>query len=278
MNIVAICGALALIAGSLSAQGKPALQPADLVVVPPGLAGKIESGRLIGSVSRALVEARSGLLKSAGAGATVLLYFRERPSVERLAALEGLGVRCYWETWTPPLEGHPLGFVVATLPAASFISTLGLDFVARMGTAEARHVPMNNLAAKSIRADSAWLKGWTGNGIKVAVLDSGLDTDPSNPDLPSVIQVRDYSAFPRSVGTTVLNKITGHGTHVTGTVLGRGTLSSANTLNGGGRSRGWLPAQASCFSKSAMIPRPAARMRPKSQPCTPRLTRSRRTS
>jgi subtilisin family serine protease len=188
-------------------------------------------------------------MKAADAATTVLLYFTERPGPDRLTALGDLGVRCYWETWTPPLEGHPLGFVVATLPVANFVNTLGLDFLARMGTAEARHVPRNNLVAKSIRADSAWSKGWTGTGVKVAILDSGLDTDPANPDLPAVIQARDYSAFPTSIGNTVLNKVTGHGTHVTGTVLGRGALSSGNTLNGGGSYKGMAPSASLVFLK-----------------------------
>jgi subtilisin family serine protease len=249
MKTVPLLGAFAIIAGSLFAQGKPALQPADIVAVPPDLAGKIESGRLIDAVSRRMVQVRSGLMKTAEAGTTVLLYFSERPSAGNIAALEHLGVRCYWETWTPPLEGHPLGFVVATLPLSQFVNTLGLDFLARMGTAEARHAPRNNLAARSIRADSAWSKGWTGNGIKVAVLDSGLDTDPANPDLPAVIQARDYSAFPRAIGNTVLNKVTGHGTHVTGTVLGRGTLSSGNTGNGGGPFKGMAPSASLVFLK-----------------------------
>jgi subtilisin family serine protease len=249
MKSVGLLGACALIAGSLFAQADPPPGSADIVAVPQELSGKIESGRLIRAVSSTLTRVRSGLMKAADAGTTVLLYFSERPSGERRAALEDLGVRCYWETWTPPLEGHPLGFVVATLPVGSFIETLGLDFVARMGTGEIRHAPMNNLAARSIRADSAWSKGWTGSGVKVAILDSGLDNDPANPDLPAVIQARDYSSFPAAVRNTVLNKVTGHGTHVTGTVLGRGALSSANTLNGGGPYRGMAPSASLVFLK-----------------------------
>ena len=249
MKIVALVGAYALIAGSLFAQRVPAVASADLVAVPAELAAKIQSGRLIGEVSRKVARVRSDLMKTADAATTVLLYFSERPSGDRLAALGDLGVRCYWETWTPPLKGHPLGFVVATLPVASFVNTLGLDFVARMGTAETRRVPRNNLAARSIRADSAWSQGWTGTGVKVAILDSGLDTDPANPDLPAVIQARDYSSFPDAIGNTVLNKVTGHGTHVTGTVLGRGVLSYANTLNGGGTYKGMAPAASLVFLK-----------------------------
>jgi subtilisin family serine protease len=249
MKQVALLGASALMAVSLFAQGNPALHQSDLVAVPHELAAKIQSGQLIAQVSRKLIQVRNGLMKTADAGTTVLLYFSERPSGDRLEALENLGVRCYWETWTPPLEGHPLGFVVATLPVTNFINALGLNFVAGMGTAEARHAPRNNLAAKSIRADSAWLKGWTGSGVKVAILDSGLDSDPANPDLPAVIQARDYSAFPKAIGNSVLNKVTGHGTHVTGTVLGRGTNSSGNTTNGGGPYRGMAPSASLVFLK-----------------------------
>jgi subtilisin family serine protease len=249
MKIAALVTLFALLPVSLCAQRGPALRASDLVAVPEGLAPKIASGRLVEAVSRKAVRVRSGLMKSADARTTVLLYFSGRPSPGNLASLDALGVRCYWETWTPPVEGHPLGFVVADLPVAGFVNTLGLDFVRRMGTAEARHAPRNNLAAKGIRADSAWSKGWTGTGAKVAILDSGLDTDPVNPDLPSSIQVRDYSNFPASIGTTVLNKITGHGTHVTGTVLGRGTLSSANALNGGGSFKGMAPSAGLVFLK-----------------------------
>ncbi len=252
MKIVSLLCALVLTAGSLFAQKGPALAPSDLIAVPPGLSGKIESGRLIESVSRKMLGVKSGLMKAADAGTTVLLYFSERPSGDRLAALENLGVRCYWETWTPPLEGHPLGFVVATMPAGNFLNTLGLDFVIRMGTAETRHLPRNNLVAKSIRADSAWASGWTGSGVKVAILDSGLDTDPANPDLPASMQARDYSNFPYSIGNTVLNKVTGHGTHVTGTALGRGTLSSANVggqYNGNGPYKGMAPSAGLVFLK-----------------------------
>jgi len=252
MKAVPLFGALVLTSVSLFAQRGPSLTSSDLVAVPPELSAKIESGRLIEAVSRKMVGVKSGLMKAADAGTTVLLYLSERPSGDNLTALGNLGVRCYWETWTPPLEGHPLGLVVATMPAGNFLSTLGLDFVKRMGTAEMRRLPRNNIVAKSIRADSAWAKGWTGTGVKVAILDSGLDTDPPNPDLPATIQARDYSNFPYSIGNTVLNKVIGHGTHVTGTVLGRGTLSSANAggqYNGNGPYKGMAPSASLVFLK-----------------------------
>ena len=93
MKIVALVGAYALIAGSLFAQRVPAVASADLVAVPAELAAKIQSGRLIGEVSRKVARVRSGLMKTGDAVTTVLLYFSERPSGDRLAALGDLGVR-----------------------------------------------------------------------------------------------------------------------------------------------------------------------------------------
>ena len=244
--------AILFAAGTLAARASGPLGSSGLPALSGALQGKIASGKLFEEVSGKLSLAREGLLKPADAATPVILYFDARPTADRLAALENLGIRCYWETWTPPLEGHPLGFVVADLPVQNFVNTLGLDFVRRMGTARARRVPKNNLVARSIHADSAWAHGWTGSGVKVAILDSGLDNDPTNPDLPATIQVRDYSRFPTRIGTTVLNRVTGHGTHVTGTVLGRGVLSSANpsnSPNGSGSFKGMAPSAGLVFLK-----------------------------
>jgi len=249
IRTAAIVGIMLAVAGTPAAGQRVVRATGAHAVVPGNLMGKIESGKLLEDVGAKQALVGAGLMKSADAVATVLLYFDGLPPADRLAALTAQGVRCYWETWTPPLEGHPLGFVVASLPVESFVNTLGLDFVRRMGTARARRAPRNNLVAKSIHADSAWANGWTGSGAKVAILDSGLDTDPANPDLPPAIQVRDYSLFPAHIGTTVLNRVTGHGTHVTGTVLGRGTLSSANTGNGGGPFKGMAPSAGLVFLK-----------------------------
>ena len=249
MNKSVLLGVLVAALGMSGARASAPPGSTGLPELSPPLLGKIDSGKLLEDVAGRLALAREGLLKPADAQAPVILYFDSRPAGEQLTALDNLGVRCYWETWTPPLEGHPLGFVVAQLPVGNFVNTLGLDFVRRMGTARARRAPKNNLVARSIYADSAWAHGWTGSGVKVAILDSGLDTDPANPDLPATIQARDYSQFPARIGTSVLNRVTGHGTHVTGTVLGRGTLSSGNTGNGGGSFKGMAPSASLVFLK-----------------------------
>jgi subtilisin family serine protease len=69
-----------------------------------------------------------------------------------------------------------------------------------------------------IGANTVWESGFTGKGVKVAVLDSGID--PNHPDLSG--QIEEAKSF--VPGETVDDKH-GHGTHVASTVLGTGAAS-----------------------------------------------------
>jgi subtilisin family serine protease len=171
----------------------------------------------------------------------VVLYFSDYPSNSEFSELNNLGIVCHIETWTPALPNHPYGYFIAELPITQLYNALSLNFIRKIGTAAQPTYPKNNEAAKKIKADSTWLKGYTGKGVKIAILDSGLDTEPLNSDLPTEIEKEDYSNYPASVDTVVENTVTGHGTHVTGTVLGRGILSASNTGNGNGSYKGIAP-------------------------------------
>ncbi|WP_112246317.1 S8 family serine peptidase [Kribbella monticola] len=77
-----------------------------------------------------------------------------------------------------------------------------------------------------IGAPEAWKSGLTGKGVKVAVLDSGIDA--THPDLAGkVIAAQNFTQDP--AGDQV-----GHGTHVASTIAGSGAAS-------GGRYRGVAP-------------------------------------
>ncbi|MCT9075158.1 S8 family peptidase [Streptomyces fulvoviolaceus] len=78
-----------------------------------------------------------------------------------------------------------------------------------------------------IGAPTAWAKGYTGKGVKVAVLDTGVDTD--HPDLRT--QVIASKNFTKSA--TTLDHF-GHGTHVASIVAGTGAKS-------GGKYKGVAP-------------------------------------
>lgn len=69
-----------------------------------------------------------------------------------------------------------------------------------------------------IGAPTLWESGFTGKGVKVAVLDTGID--PNHPDLAS--QIDEVKSF---VSGETVDDAHGHGTHVASTVLGIGAAS-----------------------------------------------------
>ncbi|MEV4116345.1 S8 family serine peptidase [Nonomuraea sp. NPDC049695] len=75
-----------------------------------------------------------------------------------------------------------------------------------------------------IGAPAAWARGFTGEGVKVAVLDTGIDA--THPDLAGKVSSRkDFTDEPDE------RDLVGHGTHVASTIAGSGAAS-------GGRYRG----------------------------------------
>jgi subtilisin family serine protease len=78
-----------------------------------------------------------------------------------------------------------------------------------------------------IGAGEAWAAGYTGKGVKVAVLDTGIDAD--HPDFAGLID--GTASF---VPGEAVDDVNGHGTHVAGTIVGSGTAS-------GGENKGVAP-------------------------------------
>src|SRR3990172_2089210 len=154
----------------------------------------------------------------------IFIHVKRKLTQSRIASLKKLGVAVYEDTWTPPLKNHPTGFVIASMPVDRLYDLARKTFVLRLETAEQLLTPMNDEAAKSILANKVWDDyGYNGAGVRIAVLDSGLDT--THGDIPTPIASKDYSNFPSLDDTIADEAGLGHGTHVTGSVLGRGTLS-----------------------------------------------------
>ncbi|MGW0966472.1 S8 family peptidase [Streptomyces sp. NPDC002516] len=72
-----------------------------------------------------------------------------------------------------------------------------------------------------IGAPEAWAAGYTGKGVKVAVLDTGIDVN--HPDFAGLID--GTASFVPGEGITDLN---GHGTHVASTIAGSGAASGGD--------------------------------------------------
>lgn len=69
-----------------------------------------------------------------------------------------------------------------------------------------------------IGAPAAWQAGFTGRGVRIAVLDTGVDT--SHPDFAGrIAEVRDFT------GSTGGKDVEGHGTHVASIMAGSGAAS-----------------------------------------------------
>ncbi|MFI6416196.1 S8 family peptidase [Streptomyces sp. NPDC050842] len=72
-----------------------------------------------------------------------------------------------------------------------------------------------------IGAPEAWAAGYTGKGVKVAVLDTGIDA--GHPDFAGLVD--GTASFVPGEGVTDVN---GHGTHVAGTIVGSGAASGGD--------------------------------------------------
>ena len=150
----------------------------------------------------------------------IYIYFSSTPSASQVQELQDLGIILYQDTWIPPVGNHPAGFLLADMPIDKLDELASKSYAVKLDTAEQVHEPQNDLAVIKTNVDDVWGNGYDGSGITIAVLDSGLDT--AHPDIPAPVGSWDYAENDATIGNTV----TGHGTHVAGSALGRGTQSA----------------------------------------------------
>jgi subtilisin family serine protease len=154
----------------------------------------------------------------------IYIHIKRKLNAAKLTSLKKIGVTVYEDSWIPPLENHPTGYVIANVPISRLYDLATKTYVVKLETAEQVFLPKNDDAAKSINADGVWTDyGYDGSGVRIAVLDSGLDA--THKDIPTPVASKDYSYYP-DLDDTIENLVTEHGTHVTGSAVGRGTQST----------------------------------------------------
>lgn len=106
---------------------------------------------------------------------------------------------------------------------------------------------------KVMNFEKAWERGYTGEGQTVGMADTGLDTGNTgnlHPDLQTVIGGESVAMF----GGMGWNDPQGHGTHVTGSVIARGTLSQGLIKGGAFNSKYYAQGMWSMIFNNIMVP------------------------
>lgn len=112
----------------------------------------------------------------------------------------------------------------------NFVADVDVDPITKLGAGDYTDITGTETGTRVMKFDAAWAQGFTGRNQIASMADTGLDSgDAQNihPDFSGAIK----KGFIFGLFGKSWNDPMGHGTHVAGSVLGRGTAS-------GGRLRG----------------------------------------
>lgn len=182
------------------------------------------------------------------------LYVEDRLTDAEINELAEKGIIVNLDCWVPAVPGkHPYGFYLATVDYSSLDIIENDSRFTRLESTEFANYPLNNTGGALINVDDVHsgtgVTARDGTGVKIAVADSGVDL--THADLPTPVEAYDMTDGTNTAtwGADVSNTVSDHGTHVSGTVLGDGTLSAGNTGNGGGPYVGGAPGASFYFYK-----------------------------
>jgi len=66
----------------------------------------------------------------------IFIHFAQQPTAQQIGELEAMGITPYPDSWIPPAQGHPTGFMVADMPIDRLGELAGKDYVVQLDTAE----------------------------------------------------------------------------------------------------------------------------------------------
>jgi len=186
--------------------------------------------RMSPELSGWLSQAKQG--KANGKTVRVIVQYKQVPTAAHYATMAGRGGRLHNKL-------HSIKGAAFTIPASA-LPALEADPAVASVTIDHPMQLMDDTTDAAIGVASAWNSGFTGAGIGVAVIDSGINDN--HPDLwnsdhtsSRVVYHQDFTG----TATTNLSggkyDLYGHGTHVAGIIGGNGYLS-------GGQYQGVAPA------------------------------------
>lgn len=73
----------------------------------------------------------------------IFIHLQELPNESQAEELESMGVVLYLDSWIPPLENHPTGFLLADIPIEKLAELAEIDYIINMETAERALEPQN---------------------------------------------------------------------------------------------------------------------------------------
>jgi len=170
----------------------------------------------------------SGLLAKAHQGFTqgqtvrVIVQYRQVPSAAHYAAMQSRGGRLHAKL-------HLIKGAAFTIPVSA-LAELEADPEVASVTIDHPLNLMDDLTDGAIGASSAWNAGYTGAGVGVAVIDSGINdshTDlwNSSQTASRVVYHQDFTGSATTNSSGANHDLYGHGTHVAGIIGGNGYLS-----------------------------------------------------
>ena len=182
-----------------------------------------EAGRFLRmspELSGMLAQAKSGTAH--GKTVKVIVQYKQVPTASHYATMHGRGGRLHSKLHM--IKGASFTIPVSALPALEAdpeIASVTIDHPMKL---------MDDTTDTVIGANSAWNSGFTGTGIGVAVIDSGIND--SHPDLwdsthtySRVVYHQDFTGTPTTNSNGANYDLYGHGTHVAGIIGGNGSLS-----------------------------------------------------
>ena len=178
------------------------------------------SGRIAPELAGLLSRAKQGPLK--GQTVKVIVQYRQVPTAAHYSTMQGRGARLQSKlhmikaaAFTIPVSALPL------LEADPEVVSVTIDHPMNL---------MDDLTDGAIGVSAAWNSGFTGAGVGVAVIDSGINDNVA--DLRNdagtasrVVYHQDFTGTPTTNLFGGKYDLYGHGTHVAGIIGGNGSLS-----------------------------------------------------